>query len=77
MSNFAKNVTLVQAELALPYACRMHVRTVKPKSIPELVTEVEDFFTTRRTTWDEAGESGQGAAMASGDRPEASVGLQQ
>lgn len=54
VSEVAEKVTLVQAELALPYTCRMHVRSVKPKSIPELVTEVEDFFATRRTTWDEA-----------------------
>jgi hypothetical protein len=53
-SELAEKITLVQAELALPYTCRMHVRSAKPKSIPELVTEVEDFFATRKTTWDDA-----------------------
>ena len=57
VSEFAEKVTMVQAELALPYTCRMHLRSVKPKSIPELVTEVEDFFATRRTTWDDASRS--------------------
>ena len=58
MSEFAEKVTMVQAEL-VPYttSCRMHLRSVKPKSIPELVTEVEDFLATRRTTWDDASRS--------------------
>ncbi len=37
VSEFAEKVTMVQAELALPYTCRMHVQSVKPKSILELV----------------------------------------
>ncbi len=51
--------TLVQAELALPYAARMHMRIVRPKSIPEFVTEVEDYFAARNTTWDEAAAVGR------------------
>ena len=59
-SEFAEKVTLVQAELALPYTCKMHLRSVKPKSILELVTEVEDFFATRRTSWDDAAAASRG-----------------
>ena len=48
-----EKLAMVQLELALPYTCRNHIRACKPKTGTELVSEIENFFACRNSSWDD------------------------
>ena len=45
--------SMIQAEMLLPHACRTQLQMSKPKTITEMVSEVEQFFAGRSSSWDD------------------------
>ena len=45
--------SMIQAEMMLPQACRTQLQMSKPKTITEMVSEVEQFFSGRSSSWDD------------------------
>jgi hypothetical protein len=48
-----EKLAMIQLELALPQVCRNHIRSWKPKTGTELVSEIESFITSRNSSWDD------------------------
>ena len=67
-TQLAEKATMWQAELALPQSCRMHLRAAKPQNVSQLVAEVEMFFASRGTTWDETAARFKGSYGNYADR---------
>ena len=48
-----KRKHMIQAEMLLPQACRTQLQMSKPKTITEMVGEVEQSFAGRSSSWDD------------------------